>query len=166
MGYEIAGALGVKLAHPGREVIVMVGDGSYLMLNSEIATSVRMSARLIIVLLDNGGFGCIERLQSATGNASFNNLHPAGTASVDLVAHARSLGALASRARSIAELESAIAAARRADRTSVILIETDASASTAAGGCWWDVPVPEVSERAEVRAARERYAAAVRRRDS
>ena len=166
MGYEIAGALGVKLAHPGREVIVMVGDGSYLMLNSEIATSIRMSARLIIVLLDNGGFGCIERLQSATGNASFNNLHPPGTAPVDLVAHARSLGALGSRARSIAELESAIAAARRADRTSVILIETDASASTAAGGCWWDVPVPEVSERAEVRAAREQYAAAVRRRGS
>ena len=166
MGYEIAGALGVKLAHPGREVIVMVGDGSYLMLNSEIATSVRMGARLIIVLLDNGGFGCIERLQSATGNASFNNLRPPGSAPLDLVAHARSLGALASRARSIAELEGAIAAARRADRTSVILIETDASASTTAGGYWWDVPVPEVSERAEVRAARQQYAAAVKRRDS
>ncbi len=74
MGYEIAGALGVKLARPEREVIAMVGDGSYLMLNSEIATSVRMGLKLIIVLLDNGGFGCIERLQSATGNASFNNM--------------------------------------------------------------------------------------------
>lgn len=164
MGYEIAGALGAKLAHPGREVIVMVGDGSYLMLNSEIATSVRLNARLIIVLLDNGGFGCIERLQRSTGNASFNNLRAAGTPAPDLVAHARSLGALSCAVKGTAELESAIAAARRADRTSVILIETDPAASTTAGGCWWDVPVPEVSERAEVRAARAGYAAADGRR--
>jgi 3D-(3,5/4)-trihydroxycyclohexane-1,2-dione acylhydrolase (decyclizing) len=163
MGYEIAGALGVKLAHPGREVIVMVGDGSYLMLNSEIATSVRLGARLTIVLLDNGGFGCIERLQRSTGNASFNNLRAPG--SVDLVAHAHSLGALARRVQDTAGLESALAAARRADRTTVILIETDPAASTSAGGCWWDVPVAEVSGRAEVEAARAAYAAAVRRRD-
>ena len=163
MGYEIAGALGVKLAHPGREVIVMVGDGSYLMLNSEIATSVRLGARLTIVLLDNGGFGCIERLQRSTGNASFNNLRAPG--SVDLVAHAHSLGALASRVQDTAGLERALAAARRADRTTVILIETDPAASTTAGGCWWDVPVAEVSGRAEVEAARAAYAAAVRRRD-
>ncbi|HEX4618886.1 MAG TPA: 3D-(3,5/4)-trihydroxycyclohexane-1,2-dione acylhydrolase (decyclizing) [Steroidobacteraceae bacterium] len=164
MGYEIAGALGVKLAHPLREVIVMLGDGSYLMLNSEIATSVRLNARLIVVLLDNGGFGCIERLQRSTGNASFNNLHARGTGAPDLLAHARSLGALGIRVKGTAELEAAIAAARGADRTSVILIETDPAASTAAGGCWWDVPVPEVSERAEVRAARAQYAAAVRQR--
>ena len=164
MGYEIAGALGVKLADPAREVIVMVGDGSYLMLNSEIATSVRLKARLIIVLLDNGGFGCIERLQSSTGNASFNNLRAAGTPAPDLVAHARSLGALSCAVKSTAGLESALAAARRADRTSVILIETDPAASTTAGGCWWDVPVPEVSERAEIRAARAGYAAAAGRR--
>ncbi|HEY2275601.1 MAG TPA: 3D-(3,5/4)-trihydroxycyclohexane-1,2-dione acylhydrolase (decyclizing) [Steroidobacteraceae bacterium] len=164
MGYEIAGALGVKLAHPEREVIVMVGDGSYLMLNSEIATSVRLGARLIIVLLDNGGFGCIERLQRSTGNASFNNLRADAAQAPDLVAHARSLGALASSVPGIAELESAIAAARRADRTSVIRIETDAAASTSAGGCWWDVPVPEVSARAEVRTAHATYAAARRRR--
>ena len=69
MGYEIAGGLGVKLADPTREVIVMVGDGSYLMLNSEIATSVMLGLRLTIVLLDNGGFGCIDRLQRATGGA-------------------------------------------------------------------------------------------------
>jgi len=160
MGYEIAGALGVKLALPEREVIVMVGDGSYLMLNSEIATSVRIGARLIIVLLDNGGFGCIERLQSATGNASFNNLLlGAGAAGVgpDLVAHARSLGAHASRVQDLAGLAGALAAARDADRTTVLLIETDPAASTTAGGHWWDVAVPEVSERAEVRAAREHY---------
>jgi 3D-(3,5/4)-trihydroxycyclohexane-1,2-dione acylhydrolase (decyclizing) len=164
MGYEIAGALGVKLADPSREVIVMVGDGSYLMLNSEIATSVRLNARLIIVLLDNGGFGCIERLQRSTGNASFNNLRAAGMPAPDLVAHARSLGALSCAVKSTAELESAIAAARRADRTSVILIETDPAASTTAGGCWWDVPVSEVSERAEIRAARSEYVAAAGRR--
>jgi 3D-(3,5/4)-trihydroxycyclohexane-1,2-dione acylhydrolase (decyclizing) len=164
MGYEIAGALGVKLAHPGREVIVMVGDGSYLMLNSEIATSVRLNARLIIVLLDNGGFGCIERLQRSTGNASFNNLRTAGAGAPDLAAHARSLGALASRVQGTDELESAIGAARRAERTSVIVIGTDPAAATTAGGWWWDVPIPEVSERAEIRAARAEYAAAVGRR--
>ncbi|HYM42921.1 MAG TPA: 3D-(3,5/4)-trihydroxycyclohexane-1,2-dione acylhydrolase (decyclizing) [Steroidobacteraceae bacterium] len=158
MGYEIAGGLGVKLAQPAREVIVMVGDGSYLMLNSEIATAVRLGIRLIIVLLDNGGFGCIERLQAATGGASFNNLRSADP--IDLVAHARSLGALASRAGNLAELGEAIAAARRAARTSVLVIETDPAVATGAGGCWWDVPVPEVSERAEVRAAREHYEAA------
>jgi 3D-(3,5/4)-trihydroxycyclohexane-1,2-dione acylhydrolase (decyclizing) len=165
MGYEIAGALGVKLALPEREVIVMVGDGSYLMLNSEIATSVRLGARLIIVLLDNGGFGCIERLQGATGNASFNNLLPRardGAGRLDFAAHARSLGANASRVQDLAGLTPAIAAARQADRTSVLVIETDPAASTAAGGHWWDVAVPGVSERAEVRAARERYEAARR----
>ncbi len=164
MGYEIAGALGVKLAQPEREVIVLVGDGSYLMLNSEIATSVRLSARLIIVLLDNGGFGCIERLQRSTGNASFNTLRAAGAPVPDLVAHARSLGALSCAVKSTAELERAVAAARRADRTSVILIETDPAASTTAGGCWWDVPVPEESERAEIRAARAGYASSAGRR--
>jgi 3D-(3,5/4)-trihydroxycyclohexane-1,2-dione acylhydrolase (decyclizing) len=162
MGYEIAGALGVKLAQPAREVIVMVGDGSYLMLNSEIATSVRLGAKLIVVLLDNGGFGCIERLQGATGNASFNNLRVTeGSARehVDLVAHARSLGAHAHRVQGLAALAGALATARQADRTSVLVIETDPAASTTAGGHWWDVAVPEVSERAEVRAARERYLA-------
>jgi 3D-(3,5/4)-trihydroxycyclohexane-1,2-dione acylhydrolase (decyclizing) len=163
MGYEIAGALGVKLAHPQREVIVMVGDGSYLMLNSEIATSVQMGLKLIIVLLDNGGFGCIERLQRSTGNASFNNLRTSSNSAqggLDLVAHARSLGALASKVQGVAELASSLSAARKAARTSVLVIETDPVSSTAAGGHWWDVPVPEVSDRTEVRSAREGYAVA------
>ena len=167
MGYEIAGALGVKLAHPQREVIVMVGDGSYLMLNSEIATSVRMGLKLIIVLLDNGGFGCIERLQGATGNASFNNLFAPlgdGHADIDLLAHARSLGAHAQHLPGLAALEDALSAARAAQRTTVLLIETDPAVSTTAGGHWWDVAAPEVSERAEVRAARERYLRARRAR--
>jgi len=161
MGYELAGALGVKLAHPEREVIALVGDGSYLMLNSEIATAVRMGVKLTVVLLDNGGFGCIERLQHATGNASFNNLTAAGGAArVDFVAHAASLGAHASAASDIAALERALAAARDTAGTTVLVIETDPGASTPVGGTWWDVPVAEVSTRAEVRDARARYLAA------
>ena len=162
MGYEIAGGLGVKLARPDQEVIVMLGDGSYLMLSSEIETSVRMREKLIIVLLDNGGFGCIERLQSSTGNASFNNLFGERSVDggVDFVAHARSLGALAVKVARCADLESALSDARKSDRTSVIVIETDPRSSTAAGGHWWDVPIPEVSARAEVQSARERYLAA------
>jgi 3D-(3,5/4)-trihydroxycyclohexane-1,2-dione acylhydrolase (decyclizing) len=165
MGYEIAGGLGVKLAWPDREVIVMVGDGSYLMLNSEIATSVQMGIRLTIVLLDNRGFGCIERLQQSVGSASFNNLRAHSSEGlVDFVAHARSLGALATHAAGIDALAAALAAARSAERTSVIVIETDPALSTTVGGCWWDVPVPEVSARREVNAARERYRAQLQAR--
>jgi 3D-(3,5/4)-trihydroxycyclohexane-1,2-dione acylhydrolase (decyclizing) len=161
MGYEIAGGLGVKLAQPGREVIVMVGDGSYLMLNSEIATSVQLRRKLIILLLDNRGFGCIERLQAATGNASFNNLLDESAPHVDFVAHARSLGAAAQKVTGVAELSQAIQSARAADRTTVIVIETDPKASTNAGGHWWDVAVPETSTRAEVRNARQEYEAKI-----
>ena len=158
MGYEIAGGLGVKMALPDREVHVMVGDGSYLMMNSEIATSVALGKKLIITVLDNGGFGCIRRLQIGTGGAAFNNLFadipdraPVG---IDFVAHAASLGAIAERVTGIAELEAALTRARGNDRTTVLVIETDPSAATEAGGAWWDVPVAEVSERREVREAR------------
>jgi 3D-(3,5/4)-trihydroxycyclohexane-1,2-dione acylhydrolase (decyclizing) len=158
MGYEIAGGLGVKLAAPDREVIVLVGDGSYLMLNSEIATAVAMGLKLVIVVLDNGGFGCIGRLQRATGGAPFNNL--ADTPGVvDFCAHAESLGAIAEKAGSIAELEAALMRAREASRTSVVVIDTDPSVATEAGGYWWDVAVPEVSNRADVRSARTAYEA-------
>jgi 3D-(3,5/4)-trihydroxycyclohexane-1,2-dione acylhydrolase (decyclizing) len=164
MGYEIAGGLGVKLACPDREVIVMVGDGSYLMMNSEIATSVMLGLRLTIVVLDNGGFGCINRLQRATGGESFNNLFEAprheAMPKIDFAAHAASLGAAAKKAATLAELKTALKAARAAERTSVIVIDTDPLATTEAGGHWWDVAVPEVSERAEVRAARAEYEAA------
>ncbi len=162
MGYEIAGALGVKLAHPEREVIVMVGDGSYLMMNSEIATSILMGLKLTIVVLDNQGFACIDRLQRANGGESFNNLFAhtqhAALPNIDLAAHAASLGAIATKAGDLAALETAVTAARTATRTSVIVIDTDPEASTAAGGHWWDVAVPEVSERAEVRHAHANYA--------
>ncbi|MGQ2903975.1 MAG: 3D-(3,5/4)-trihydroxycyclohexane-1,2-dione acylhydrolase (decyclizing) [Neoaquamicrobium sediminum] len=161
MGYEIAGGLGAKMARPDKEVVVMVGDGSYLMLNSEIATSVMLGLKLTIVVLDNRGFGCINRLQVATGGASFNNLLKDAQhevlPEVDFVGHAASLGAHAVKAASIAELEAALQAARESDRTSVVVIDTDPLASTEAGGHWWDVAVPEVSQREDVRAARASY---------
>jgi 3D-(3,5/4)-trihydroxycyclohexane-1,2-dione acylhydrolase (decyclizing) len=157
MGYEIAGGLGVKLALPDHEVVVMVGDGSYLMLNSEIATSVMLGLKLTIVLLDNGGFGCIDRLQRATGSEPFNNLFDscAGTApAIDFAAHAASLGVIAEQAQGVTELEAALQRAFAADRTSVVVLRTDPRIATAAGGHWWDVGVPEVSARPSVRAAR------------
>jgi 3D-(3,5/4)-trihydroxycyclohexane-1,2-dione acylhydrolase (decyclizing) len=161
MGYEIAGGLGVKMADPSREVTVMVGDGSYLMMNSEIATSVLLGMKLTIVVLDNRGFGCIDRLQRSVGVESFNNLLATARhemlPEVDFAAHASSLGAQAEKVAGLGELEAALARARQADRTTVIVIDTDPAASTDAGGFWWDVAVPEVSQRDEVRAARDAY---------
>ncbi|MBI1779067.1 MAG: 3D-(3,5/4)-trihydroxycyclohexane-1,2-dione acylhydrolase (decyclizing) [Proteobacteria bacterium] len=157
MGYEIAGGLGAKLAAPEREVYVLVGDGSYLMLNSEIATSVALGAKLIIVLLDNRGFGCIHRLQQATGGARFNNLLGAADPDIDFVLHARSLGAQSEKVADIAALEAALARAKRAKRTSVIVIDTDPHRGTAEGGAWWDVPVGERTRAAsDYRRARKR----------
>lgn len=161
MGYEIAGGLGAKLAAPEHEVFVLVGDGSYLMMNSEIATSIQLGRKLVIVVLDNGGFGCIDRLQAAVGGASFNNLFAAGSG-VDFAAHAASLGAAARAASGIAELEAALSAARKETRTTVVVIRTDPRASTAAGGAWWEVAVPEVSARPEVATARTAYDSARR----
>ena len=167
MGYEIAGGLGVKMALPEREVVVMVGDGSYLMMNSELATSVMLGVKIIVVVLDNRGFGCIHRLQAAVGGARFNNLlddTSRGTPPrVDFVAHARALGAVAEKADSIEALEQALARARDRDRSCCIVIDTDPAAATEAGGHWWDVPVPEVSEREAVRAARAGYEEAIAR---
>jgi 3D-(3,5/4)-trihydroxycyclohexane-1,2-dione acylhydrolase (decyclizing) len=163
MGYEIAGGLGVKMAKPDREVVVIVGDGSYLMLNSEIATSIMLGKKLIVVVLDNAGFGCISRLQQACGGVPFNNLFADcvqaddGMPQIDFAAHATALGALAENVKTIPELEAALARARAADRTYVIAIPTDPNKTTTEGGWWWEVAVPEVSERAEVRAARKRY---------
>jgi 3D-(3,5/4)-trihydroxycyclohexane-1,2-dione acylhydrolase (decyclizing) len=158
MGYEIAGGLGVKMADPSRHVVVMVGDGSYLMMNSELATSVAMRLPITVVLLDNGGFGCINRLQQATGGAPFNNLVAHG---VDLCAHAASLGAIAERVGDLAGLQAAVRRAQAASRSTVIVIETDPGASTQAGGHWWDVAVPAASDRPEVRTARAGYETAI-----
>ncbi|TIP12456.1 3D-(3,5/4)-trihydroxycyclohexane-1,2-dione acylhydrolase (decyclizing) [Mesorhizobium sp.] len=161
MGYEIAGGLGVRMAKPDEEVVVMIGDGSYLMLNSEIATSVMLGLKLTIVLLDNRGYGCINRLQMATGGANFNNLLKDARHEVmpdiDFAAHAASLGAIAEKVSSIAGLETALAQAKKNTRTTVLVIDTDPLVSTEAGGSWWDVAVPEVSARPQVNAARKKY---------
>lgn len=161
MGYEVAGGLGVKMADPARDVYVMVGDGSYLMLNSELATSVMLGHKMTVVLLDNRGYGCINRLQQGTGGRPFNNLladsaHQA-LPDIDFAAHARSLGAAAEKVDGIAGLESALARAKASDKSYVIVIDTDPRITTEAGGHWWDVAVPEVSTRAEVQAARRDY---------
>lgn len=161
MGYEIAGGIGVKLARPEADVIVMVGDGSYLMMNSELATAVQLGLKLTIVLLDNNGFGCINRLQQGTGGAPFNNLWRdcRGEAPrVDFRAHAASLGANAVKVETPAELTAAIKAATG---STVIVIETDPAVSTAEGGHWWDVAVPAVSIRPQVAEARAAYDAAL-----
>ena len=161
MGYEIAGGLGVKMALPGREVVVMVGDGSYMMMNSELATSVMLGFKIIAVVLDNRGFGCIDRLQRTTGGESDNNLldtaRHAVPSDIDFVAHAASMGAIAEKAASIPDLENALGRARMSERSHVVVIETDPALSTDAGGHWWDVAIPEVSDRAEVTRARQVY---------
>ncbi len=161
MGYEIAGGLGVKMADPSRDVYVMVGDGSYLMLNSELATSVMLGHKITVILLDNRGYGCINRLQQGTGGRPFNNLladtRHATLPEIDFASHARSLGATAEKVDDIAGLEAALVRASASDKSHVIVIDTDPVIVTEAGGHWWDVAVPEVSARAEVQAARRAY---------
>jgi len=161
MGYEIAGGLGVKMADPSRDVYVMVGDGSYLMLNSELATSVMLGHKITVILLDNRGYGCINRLQQGTGGQPFNNLladtRHATLPEIDFAGHARSLGATAEKVDGVAGLEAALVRAAASDTSYVIVIDTDPAIVTEAGGHWWDVAVPEVSARAEVQAARRAY---------
>ncbi|MGL4237012.1 3D-(3,5/4)-trihydroxycyclohexane-1,2-dione acylhydrolase (decyclizing) [Tabrizicola sp.] len=161
MGYEIAGAMGIKMALPERDVICMVGDGSYMMANSELATAVMMGVPFTVVLTDNRGYGCINRLQAATGGAPFNNLlddsYHVNAAHIDFVAHTRSMGANVVKAAGIAELEAAMQAAKTATIPTVIVIDTDPMPGTGAGGHWWEVAVPEVSDRVEVNEARKAY---------
>ncbi|UFS68221.1 3D-(3,5/4)-trihydroxycyclohexane-1,2-dione acylhydrolase (decyclizing) (plasmid) [Paracoccus denitrificans] len=168
MGYEIAGALGVKLARPEREVICFVGDGSYMMANSELATAVMRRVPFTVVLTDNRGYGCINRLQRATtGGTEFNNLYKDCTVEaqpeIDYVAHAASLGAHAVKAASIDQLKAEIAAARDRAIPSVIVIETTATPGPGEGlpgaGAWWDVAVPETGGPAALRDAYDRYIA-------
>ena len=159
MGYEIAGAMGIKMAEPDRDVICMLGDGSYMMANSELATAVMMGIDLTVVITDNRGFGCINRLQTGTGGAEFNNLLDTAVhetpSQIDFVAHAGSMGARAIKATTIADLERELAS--RGNGVKVIVVDTDPYPSTQAGGTWWEVAVPEVSDRAEVNAARAAY---------
>jgi 3D-(3,5/4)-trihydroxycyclohexane-1,2-dione acylhydrolase (decyclizing) len=161
MGYEIAGALGMKMAEPDRDVICMLGDGSYLMANSELATAAAMGIAITVVITDNRGFGCINRLQRATGGAEFNNLlrdTPGGGATrIDFAAHAAALGATAVKAASIADLDAALARRHDCAGPYVVVIDTDPYPSTPHGGTWWEVGIPEVSARPAVLAARETY---------
>ncbi len=165
MGYEIAGGWGARIAQleraTGGDTIVFVGDGSYLLLNSDIYSSVLTVRKLIIILCDNGGFAVIDKLQRNTGNIPFNNYiaDGQGVASaipVDFAMHARSMGAHSETIRSIEKFDAAFARAQKSDRTYVIEVKVDPYAWTEGGHAWWDIATPEVSARPEVLAAGEK----------
>jgi 3D-(3,5/4)-trihydroxycyclohexane-1,2-dione acylhydrolase (decyclizing) len=169
MGYEVAGGLGVKLADPQREVFVMVGDGSWLMMSSEIATSIQEGVRLTVVLIDNGGFASIGGLSRSLGSDGFGTAYRARAAGggltgerleLDLAANARSLGAIGVRADSRQGLADALATARAADRTTVVVVDCDPARGVPAYEAWWDVAVAEVAAMPAVREARSAYEAA------
>lgn len=163
MGYEIAGAMGLKLARPEREVICFVGDGSYMMANSELATAVMRKVPFTVILTDNRGYGCINRLQRGTGGEAFNNLYADCNVEqqpeIDFVAHAGSMGAFAVKVKDIADLETQIAVARNRDIPTVIVIDTDPTDGPGFGdaGHWWDVAVPEVGTTDKLREAYAAY---------
>ncbi|HXL95811.1 MAG TPA: 3D-(3,5/4)-trihydroxycyclohexane-1,2-dione acylhydrolase (decyclizing) [Streptosporangiaceae bacterium] len=171
MGYEIAGGLGAKLAAPDRDVFVLVGDGSYLMMASELVTAVQEGIKLIVVCVDNHGFASIGDLSQAVGSQRFGTSYRFRGAGgltgggqldgeylpIDLAANAASLGVAVLRVATIDEFRGALAAAQGADRTTMVLIETDPSIPAPSSQAWWDVPVPEVSELASTRAARAQY---------
>ena len=169
MGYEIAGAIGIKMADPDRDVICMVGDGSYMMANSELATAVMMGIKITLVITDNRGFGCINRLQMGTGGAEFNNLldksYHVNASNIDFAAHAGSMGAASVHVTSIAELEEALSRAKDATAPFVAVIDTDPYPSTEHGGSWWEVAVPEVSDRPSVNEARANFEAGLKARN-
>jgi len=167
MGYEIAAGLGVALAEPERRVVVMVGDGSYLMLNSEIVTAVAEGLKFTVVLLDNHGYQCITGLARAVGIPDFGNelrfrdrdrnRLTGAYVPIDFRQHAESMGALAIFARTAQELKAALVQADRADRVTVIVVPTEPEKRTPGFEGWWDVPAAEVSGQAGVRTARETY---------
>jgi 3D-(3,5/4)-trihydroxycyclohexane-1,2-dione acylhydrolase (decyclizing) len=170
MGYELAGGLGVKMADPDREVYVMVGDASWLMMAQEIVTAVQEGIKLTVILIDNHGYASIGGLSKAVGSDGFGTKYrfrdssgklTGETLPVDYAANAKSMGAHALTARTISEFEDALQQARDHDQTTVIVVETDRRQRVAGYESWWDVPVAEVSENPEVRAAREAYDAAV-----
>jgi 3D-(3,5/4)-trihydroxycyclohexane-1,2-dione acylhydrolase (decyclizing) len=167
MGYEIAGGLGVKMADPARDVYVMVGDGSYLMMAQEIVTSIQEGFKLIVVIVDSAGFASIGSLSKSVGSGGFGTSYrfrSPGTGAldgavlpVDLAANAASLGAVVFKATDEASLDRALADARAADRTAVVYVPIDADARVPGHGAWWDVPVSEVSEQKAVGDARKEY---------
>jgi 3D-(3,5/4)-trihydroxycyclohexane-1,2-dione acylhydrolase (decyclizing) len=173
MGYEIPGAMGAKLADPSREVYVFLGDGTYLMMPSEIVTSVQEGIKIIIVLVDNHGFASIGSLSRSLGQGGFGTRYRARNEAtkqldgdvlkVDFAANARSLGAHALKAGTLDELKQALEQAKTLDRTTVIVVETDPSVGVPGYESWWDVAVAEVSELESVREARARYEEARKR---
>ncbi len=173
MAYEIPGAMGAKLADPSRDVFAFVGDGTYLMMPTEIATSVQEGIKIIIVLVDNHGFASIGGLSRSLGQEGFGTRYRMRDAKtgqldgeligVDFLANARSLGAHAIKAANLAEFKAALKEAKAADRTTVVLIETDTSIGVPGYESWWDVAVAEVSEVEGVRQARARYEEARKR---
>src|SRR5260370_6578125 len=174
MGYEIGGGVGIKMAAAERDVYVMVGDGSYLMMNSEIVTSIQERYKLIIVLLDNSGFKSIGALSRSLGQEGFgtryvyphNGRWPTDSAGtdvetlpVDLAANARSLGAHVIECKTYDDFVAALEAVRTTDRTSVISIQNDRYIAIPNYEGWWDVPVSAVSQMPSVQAARAEWAA-------
>jgi 3D-(3,5/4)-trihydroxycyclohexane-1,2-dione acylhydrolase (decyclizing) len=174
MGYEIAGGLGVKLAAPDREVFVLVGDGSYLMLAQELVTAVQEGVKLVVVLVQNHGFASIGRLSESLGSQRFGTSYQfrspssgrldGGVLPVDLAANAESLGADVLRAATVEELRAALAKARQHEHLTVVHVEADAMQDAPDSEAWWDVPVAEVSALDSTREARARYEAAKRGR--
>jgi 3D-(3,5/4)-trihydroxycyclohexane-1,2-dione acylhydrolase (decyclizing) len=166
MGYEIAGGIGVKMACPQREVYVLVGDGSYLMMAQEIVTAIQEHCKINIVIIDNHGFASIGALSRSCGNEGMGTEYRyrrngkgdnGDYFPVDLVANASSLGAWAVRAQTGDELRTALLSARKQTRASVVVIETSYAENVPGYESWWDVPIAEVSESDAVKAARQRY---------
>ncbi len=173
MGYEIAGGIGVKMAAPDREVYVLVGDGSYLMMATELVTAVQERIKIIVVLVLNHGFASIGSLSQSVGAQRFGTAYryrnaetgrlDGGTLPVDLGANAASLGAHVIAAATVAELAAALQAAKSVTGPVVITIETDPLVPAPDSQAWWDVPVAEVSEIESVRQARAAYESALPR---
>ncbi|MDX6526123.1 MAG: hypothetical protein QOI43_1634, partial [Gaiellales bacterium] len=154
MGYEVAGGIGVRLAEPDREVFVMVGDGSWLLMSSELVTAAEQGVRITCVLIDNYGYGSIGGLSRSLGSEGFGTHRSVG---VELEANARSLGAEAVRVRTLGELRHALAEAPGQAHSTVIVIECDPLIGVPSYESWWDVPVAEVSEQLPVEQARRTY---------
>jgi 3D-(3,5/4)-trihydroxycyclohexane-1,2-dione acylhydrolase (decyclizing) len=172
MGYEIAGGLGAKLAAPDREVFVLVGDGSYLMMATELVTAVQEGIKLVVVCVDNHGFASIGNLSESVGSQRFGTSYryrspdgrlDGGFLPVDLAANAASLGVYVLRTRTIEEFRRALAKARAADRTTLVYIETDPLVGAPSSDAWWDVPVAEVAALTSTRDARASYQKAKKR---
>ena len=162
MGYEVAGAWGARMARPSGDVIAWVGDGSYLMMNSDIYSTVMTGQKVIFMVMDNGGFAVINRLQVNTGGAEFNNLLRTTRHDeyfrVDFVSHVRSMGARAEKVERLEDLPDAWRRAKAADRSYAIVMDIDQYTWTE-GGAWWEVGLPEVSDREQVRVARAAWEA-------